>query len=470
MLSAKYKIIQDMPRFGIAKSHTECGLMNAEALKVHVLPGRPEEPTGALGGSCAGKGLKASRRTNRGNTQVGHSHFESLSTNGHRAFRRRNHRLSHGARNSTKPCFVRRERSIRGRIILYFAFFILHLSFGLSWAASGLAARGEFVSDLKGLHYLSESSHDSLRFAGTNRLSVNVGNKDRKNAKVEMDLDLIGIYGQYAEAFSEMAPASLSIAGGTAPLMADLRKLYFSAFLSWADLSVGRQIVNFGKGMAFSPIDVFTYVDLYDLTFRRRGSDAVRGLLPLGEMSGADVVVELPGAGRDHVSAVKLYGNAKDFDISGIGIYRHQSREAIGGITFKGDAVAGIKGELVEHYRRNAENWSFEAMFGADYSWTSTYVLMAEYMYKQKPDPLVASFYDTHNAFMSFQYMINEITNASLSILAAMPKETAMVTAQFYRNVLQNVDTIFYARVTDLKISRISVPDVEYAIRAAVKF
>ena len=130
----------------------------------------------------------------------------------------------------------------------------------------------------------------------------------------------------------------------------ELRKLYLDVFTSLADISLGRQIINFGVGTLFSPIDAFTVPLLSDLNYVRTGSDVVRLDAQFNDVSGLEAVSTIAGSFSALTSALKLYSNVFDFDIAGVGMYRGARNEVLAGAYFKGDIELGVYGEAVEHF------------------------------------------------------------------------------------------------------------------------
>jgi hypothetical protein len=334
---------------------------------------------------------------------------------------------------------------------------------------SGLTAYGMLRFDASGWVRSLDRSDSAVCFAGMNMLTLNVTSQHLKTAKVEGALDIYQLYGVYSMLQSGAAGDHVtSLLSGRASLFADLRTLYAALYLPWADVTLGRQIVNYGKGMLFSPLDVFSSVNLVELSFRRSGSDIVMVSVPLGDLSGIDAVTELPTGKGDHTSSVRGFVTVAHWDLSVAALYRHRAREASGGVAFKGDLIAGITGELVTHYDRDMQKWRFEAMGGADYSIGRTVMFAAEYLYRNggAQHPV----YDRHNIFGTVQYRINDLMSLSLVLLGALPKENGLATLQYSWNLLQSVTTIFYLRYYHLDGFRDILPGGEGGVRVEVSF
>jgi len=364
---------------------------------------------------------------------------------------------------------------------------ILTITILLSTAAphagqqSGTTFNGSMYTDLGLLHTVHSSSKDEADFAGMSLFSLNPKNANRTFGKVECLFDVIVPYGRtitrYVPEIDDSSDADQSLPDyykifsfGKTPVLFDLRKLYLSVYLPFADITMGRQIVNFGKGFVFSPIDVFSSVELYDINFRRRGSDIVDILVPFSAMAGIDLICEMPFLDESCSVAAKIYATLFDFDFSPVGIFRNNDKESdfenetVFGLTFKGDAAVGIYGEAVGHYINESKDLSFEGMLGADYSIKDRWYFICEYLYKQHD--WTQSIWGEHNIFGSARFRINDITNISASIIYDFEKESTLGIAQFYYNILQNVNTIIYLQGSEAAGGKYLL----YSARVEVKF
>ncbi|MBN1308550.1 MAG: hypothetical protein JXA18_11565 [Chitinispirillaceae bacterium] len=334
---------------------------------------------------------------------------------------------------------------------------------------SGLAAHGSLQFDASGWYRGHAGADSTLLFAGTNMLTLTIRTLQPKSAKVEGLIDIYQVYGTYAALVHSTAnDRTITALSGSAPILADLRMLYGALYLPWADITLGRQVVNYGKGMLLSPLDVFSTVNLFELSFKRSGSDIVMASFPLGEVSGIDAVTGFPIGNSDYATSLRAFTTLSGWDVSAAGMYRHHSREGIAGIAFKGDAVAGLTGEIVTRYNRDSREWRFEAMAGADYSIRTIFFFGTEYLYRQEGTPHPV--YDRHNLFVSLQYVINDLMSVSLVTLAALPEENALATLQYSWDILQSVNTILYLRNYHLKGFGPLLPQGEAGVRVVIHF
>jgi hypothetical protein len=334
--------------------------------------------------------------------------------------------------------------------------------------SASFTAHGALQFDAATWYAKRRSSDSIFSFAGMNMLTLNVKSTNLKSAKIEGLVDIAQLYGMYAGRLTtSFGPLSLP-ALSTAPLIADLRMLYGSLYLPFADITFGRQIVNLGKGAFFSPVDQFSSVDITELSFKRRGSDIVMASVPLGTVSGIDAVTELPTGNDDRASALQVFTNASGWDIAGTGIYRHRTREVTGGIAAKGDALIGITGECIARYNRSSKKMRFEAMTGIDYSISQTWLFAAEYYYRSSPSDHFL--FDKHNLFGTVQYTINDLMSLSSFVISALPAANCCATVQYAWNLLQGVTTSLYVRYWRLDEIDSPLPDCDAGVRVSIRY
>ncbi len=252
----------------------------------------------------------------------------------------------------------------------------------------GLDIRGSVLDSTVLLH---DAEAGSLGYAGFVRASLSVRNRDRENAKFDLDASASLLYGQYADAF--LAPVRAAGLGTVpalnVPLELDVRKLSLSLYLGPVDLTVGRKIVNWGYGLVFSPADAYASVDLSDISLRRRGSDILMAEAYIGEAASAALILSPTSDMRGFKAGARVSAGFSGFNASLIGVYKDADSDLVAGAAFKGTVPlldAGLTLEGVRHVLSwSAEGW-FEAMAGLDYSFFDrTLIVMAEYYFNERP-------------------------------------------------------------------------------------
>ncbi len=351
----------------------------------------------------------------------------------------------------------------------------------------GVVLSGSLQNDIDGIQTVDKSTPLFRQFdaAGANLLTINAQNTNTTHLKFDASADLWLLLGAYSDAYNRVdSTGSFSVLQSpSSALVLDIRKLYCSLFLPWADVSIGRQIISFGEGAVFSPIDVFSSVNILDLSLRRRGSDVARVRVPLGELAGLDAIVKVSSRADGLAGAFKAYGHAGGFDLAGVGTYLGDSREFVTGVEFRGDLVAGVYGELVEHWRAGGYR-AFVGMLGADYSVSDAWYFTAEYLYNERPQAaagpedfslLQTNVALTHNhyGFAMIRYKINDLMNLSVSAIADITAKAGVYTAQYSYNILQNAYVIAYAQgLPSSTNGLVPLPyaEIVYGMRVTVAF
>ncbi len=146
-----------------------------------------------------------------------------------------------------------------------------------------------------------------------------------------------------------------------------VERLYLDWYLPQADLRLGRQAVNWGSAMMVNPTDPFPEILLIEPWRQRRGVNALRATIPIGEDHDAQIVL----GGNDALDALRVAArgtlNVGLADISLVGAYRQESESGIVGLDLRGSAVVGYWLEASAHV--DEDDWNDEVAVGIDYSW-----------------------------------------------------------------------------------------------------
>ncbi|HTP60413.1 MAG TPA: hypothetical protein VMM82_15935, partial [Spirochaetia bacterium] len=346
---------------------------------------------------------------------------------------------------------------------------------------------GSILGDASVLQTAFESP-SGITPGGFSELTLNMVNRNRKFAKVEGTGILTIWTGAYAPLAAGQAAATgllfASTPDSTAAVTMELRKLYLEVFTSLADVSLGRQIINFGVGTLFSPINAFTVPLLSDLNFVRTGSDVVRLDAQFNEVSGLEAVSTVAGSLPGLTSALKLYTNILDFDIAGVGMYRGSRNEVLAGAYFKGDLELGVYGEAVEHFVYSPGLQYFEGMLGADYSIESTLFFTLEYYYNGSPASpgslapvdlasAPALFLNQHYLYFMTRWQVSDLVGISGSMVWDIPASVVLPTLQLTWSVAQNATLLVYGRYFSGDIRSGAAwpgPDFQYGVEVNVSF
>jgi hypothetical protein len=215
-----------------------------------------------------------------------------------------------------------------------------------------------------------------------------------------------------------------------------VRTLYLKLDPGWASLTLGRQVVNYGRGALWSPTDIFTELDLTGLSPVRLGTDALRLTVPLGATAGVDVVAAPtldPAAGR---YALRVGGLLGDVDGTVMAARDGTGKGWVFGADFKADVVLGVFGEAVYRLPDSGGPGAMRAAAGADWSFDN-FIVAAEYYFNGDgaADPL---FPGTHNVYASLTWTPTELVRCSALTFFDVVAGTGTATILTAVSVAQN--------------------------------
>ena len=137
-------------------------------------------------------------------------------------------------------------------------------------------------------------------------------------------------------------------------------------------LSIGRQRINWGINLVWTPNDVFNAFNYLDFDYEERaGADAVRFEYYTGDFSSIDIAIAPSENGKDWVAAAKYATNYKMYDLQFIGSYYKDNYML--GLGWAGNLkTASFKGEMSIFKPINSNSIDSQTVFtgtiGIDYS------------------------------------------------------------------------------------------------------
>jgi hypothetical protein len=275
-------------------------------------------------------------------------------------------------------------------------------------------------------------------------------------ARAAASLEATVLEGQAAADAWEAAPSSSSdlllvpafSAGAAAPatlVEARVRTLYVKLDWDWASLTAGRQVVNYLRGALWSPTDVFTELDLSGLLPVRRGTDAVRLTLPIGETGAADLVsapADRPDEGR---YAARVSGFVLGLDGALLGYRGGEARTWNLGGDFKFDLGPAWNCELLWSRPDSGAPW-LRAAGGADWSF-GDFIVAAEYYYNGGGAAADSNAPGLLNAYGVLTWRESDFVEFSASCIDGVSAGTSLSTLGATISAAQNATVTVYARL-----------------------
>jgi hypothetical protein len=207
-----------------------------------------------------------------------------------------------------------------------------------------------------------------------------------------------------------------------AVLAARVRTAWVRLDPGWASLTAGRQILNYGPSPLWSPVDLFSGLEASGLDTVRRGVDALRLRLPLGEAGMADLVAA-PLAGPASGSyALRLSGLAAGgLELGAVAARKGPSAGAgaawvLGG-DFKLDLGASFYGEATLAMPDTGGEPLFRAAAGADWS-LGGLVMTGEYYWNGGLSPALDPYgAGSHNVYLALAWKASDFLGLGSRLL-----------------------------------------------------
>ncbi|MCX7024994.1 MAG: hypothetical protein NT080_10280 [Spirochaetes bacterium] len=231
------------------------------------------------------------------------------------------------------------------------------------------------------------------------------------------------------------------------------RTLFVKLDLGPATVQAGRQVVNFGSGLAFSPADVFASIDLSGLQIARRGVDAIRVAVPLGDLSSLDLVAAPTASPADGIYALRLRGFALGVDAAATASRDGDAERWSFAADFKTDLVAGLYGEAVVDLAPDADP-VFRGMAGADWS-IGDFLFAGEYHCNGAAisggGPLAPedAFPGPHNLYLATSWSLTDFVSLSASCIADLRYGLGSATLLCSVDAAQNATVNAYIRASN---------------------
>lgn len=212
----------------------------------------------------------------------------------------------------------------------------------------------------------------------------------------------------------------------------ELSRLFVSLYTERADILIGRQIANYGRGNAFSPVDIFSKIDRVDLS--RTGTELLRIKLPIGALSGVDVLASLSRPLEEFSGGVRGFTSIAGWNLAvgafqdgglmaeelvaagldaGPAVLAAKDSSLAASFDLKGNLLLGISGEALfrvpwesDFSGLRGDDWTVELMAGLDYSFFRKLFLDAEYLWK--------SVDNSHHLFGSISWKMAEVLSLSV--------------------------------------------------------
>jgi hypothetical protein len=146
-----------------------------------------------------------------------------------------------------------------------------------------------------------------------------------------------------------------------------------------ARIIVGKQLLYWGVGRVFRPLDIFNPVNYVEPTYERAGSNALLGYVALGGLSSIRGIIQPHGELEQSLYGVRVGTHVVKNDISFSTMHRHSERMTLIGGDIAGELLVGYWGEY-GYTKEDTIDYS-KCTIGIDYTFPYMLYAMAEYFF-----------------------------------------------------------------------------------------
>lgn len=298
------------------------------------------------------------------------------------------------------------------------------------------------------------NSQKKTTFIGRNLLRLDFITNPLLPIQFDISLDANLLYGDFTKLF--ITKQNTTKLTDELMFFYETRKCYLKYNTNFADIYIGRQLLKFGEGIIFNPLNPFSKLDFTDIAFARIGVDSVRLKFPISLMSYFETIAISENFKFDNVNfATRILFPVLGYDVSFTGYHYKDTGYTSLGISFKGDLIGGLYGEVVYTSKINKKDeYTVSLMLGFDYSFFENLIIRTEYLNNQNQNLPIYNTITT--PFCSSQYIASQIIftptmidSFYLNTIYNLQNNSMLHTFAYQRNIVQNTDVtlkIFYQK------------------------
>jgi len=212
-------------------------------------------------------------------------------------------------------------------------------------------------------------------------------------------------------------------------------RAYLGMSLPFADVTAGRQRIAWGMAYLWNPTDAFNpfTLDFAVAEEERRGVDGVRVEVPLGPLSGLDIVALTSGDLTKTRKGIRTKTNIGMYDVSASYVASGEEGSQIGFDTSGELFGLGVKAEAAFAFPGDSDDYT-RYVLGWNYTFDNGIGVDMEYYYNGQDKVLQDYMY------FGLHRLPDELTVLRLSVLSNMDDSSFIVYPSYSRNIHENVD------------------------------
>lgn len=343
-------------------------------------------------------------------------------------------------------------------IILISFFYIPVFSEQKVWDISGY-----FLTSAGILHFNEVDFSSKTLYLGRSTFRLNILNETAQS-KLDFSSDFNIFYGLYNQLFKVNSDFAQTTENETFSI--DIRKMYLMFNYNIVDFFIGRQLIKFGEGYIFTPLNPFSKIDFTDISFTRRGVDALRFKIYFTDKDCFESIFIPKTELSQSNFSTKFYSILFGLDLSFVGNYIGRFNWISTGFSFKGDAILGLYSEFLYNYTTKKDKRFFSYMIGADYSFKKKLIIRTEYTnnsynienFTQQEIIYLSNFPFVSQQYLALQtiYAPNIINSFNFSFITNLENLKKFLIFSYQRNLFSNLNIVATFRYIEKNFLEIS--------------
>lgn len=282
---------------------------------------------------------------------------------------------------------------------------------------------------------------NSMRFGDYNRARIIMSSAVSENSSLTLAVDYFTYHGYIQQQLRQTGTGGDSTATPIDQRIV-VDRAYIRLYFSYADVTIGKQRISWGRSMLWSPFDVFNRVNFFEPQEEKFGINAFRITVPTGTISMIDVVFAPKDLLDKSSAGIRALWNwhGVEFAVTAIHYVHLLFRQNIYGFEWKGDKEVGIWFEGAYFNEKPSDSGImlpanyFRWLVGLDYSFDvgNGLFIMAEYTHDESGEPDKTRYNYSHlftgrrlllardYIYSSIQFRYSDLTSLSTTILANM--------------------------------------------------
>jgi len=237
------------------------------------------------------------------------------------------------------------------------------------------------------------------------------------------------------------------------------------AYLRWSPgafvVTLGRQVVNWGNALLWSPADLFAETRIVGLAPERAGTDALRVALPLGALGGVEALAVPAYDPAKGSYGGRLYGYALGSDLGLQAAWDGAAGSTTVAANIKTDLVVGLWAEAAYTGFDDGDTaGEMEAVIGADWSIGPKVIVSAEYCFKAALlDGALVDGGQEHHVYGSASAQAGDFISLGLMIVADAGEGILSGTASAVIDVAQDASLTAWIQYANGNLNTLAMAD-----------